>query len=148
MFSKPFINQLFRCFVGTKFYKFLPLSPYHSLWYLQFFSCVSWGFLPTTTCWWCRQLLYNTQFFLSPLFLWFFNLEFRNLLLSVPSVLSCFFCSLSCPSYSFLLFFLFLVLFSPSVYLLYFLTSLIVFFSSLLSLLLSFPFTLFCLLFP
>ena len=61
------------------------------------------------SCWSCRQLLYVTQFFLSPLFLYFFNLEFRNLLLSVPFVLSCvLFCFLSCPSfYSFILFFLF-----------------------------------------
>ena len=54
------------------------------------------------------------QFFLSPLFLYFFILEFRNLFLSVPTVYSCvLFCSLSCPSYIFLLFFLFIVLFSP-----------------------------------
>ena len=60
--------------------------------------------------------------YFSPLFLCFFNLEFRNLLLSVFSVLSCvFFCSLSCPSfYSFLLFVLFPALFSPSVYSLFF----------------------------
>ena len=79
------------------------------------------------SCWSCRQLLYVTLFFISPLFLCLFNLEFQNLLLSVPSVLSCvLFCSLSFPSYSFLLFFLFPVLFSPSVYSLYFLISLIV----------------------
>ena len=40
------------------------------------------------------------------------------------------------------------VLFSPSVYSLYFLISLMVFFSNLLSFLLSFPITLFCLLLP
>ena len=41
-------------------------------------------------------------------FLFFFNLEFKNLFISVPSVLSyVFFCSLSFLSYSFLLFFLF-----------------------------------------
>ena len=46
------------------------------------------------SCWSCRQLLYITRLFLSPLFLCFF-LEFQNLLLSVPSVLSCvLFCSL------------------------------------------------------
>ena len=39
-------------------------------------------------CWSCRQLLYVTLIF-SPLFLFLFNLEFENLLLSVPSVLSC-----------------------------------------------------------
>ena len=83
-------------------------------------------------------------------FLYFFILEFRNLLLSVPSVLFCLlFCSLACPSfYSFLLFFLFPVLFSPSVYSLYFLISLIIFFSNLLPFLFSFPITLFCLLLP
>ena len=36
-------------------------------------------------CWLCRQLLYVTLFFISPLFLCLFNLEFQNLLLSVPS---------------------------------------------------------------
>ena len=54
------------------------------------------------SCWSSRQLLYVTQFFLSPLFLSFFNLEFRNLLLSVSIVFSCvLFCSLSCPSFYF-----------------------------------------------
>ena len=78
----------------------------------------------------CKSL-----YFLFPsLFLCLFNIEFQNLLLSVPSVLSCvLFCSLSFPSYSFLLFFLFPVLCSPSVYSLCFLISLIVFFSNLLS---------------
>ena len=75
-----------------------------------------------------------------------FNLEFQNLLLSVPSVLSCvLFCSLSFPFYSFLLFFLLPILFSPSVYSLYFLIPLIVFFSNLLSFLFSFLITLLCL---
>ena len=41
------------------------------------------------SCWSCRQLLYVTLFFISPLFLCLFNLEFQNLLLSVPSVPSC-----------------------------------------------------------
>ena len=57
-----------------------------------------------------------TQIILSPLFLYLFlYLEFRNLFLSVPFVLSCvLLCSLSCPLfYSFLLFFLVCVLFSP-----------------------------------
>ena len=65
-------------------------------------------------------------------------------LLFFPVLSSC----LSFSSYSFLLFFLFLVLFSPSVYSLYFLISRMVFFSDLLSFLLSFPITLFCLLLP
>ena len=121
------------------------------------YSCSSCGsslvplevFLQHKSCWLCRQLLYIILFFISPLFLCLFNLEFQNLLLSVPSVLSCvLFCSLSFPSYSFLLFFLFPVLFSPSVYSLYFLISLTVFFSNLLSFLFSFPITLFSLLLP
>ena len=100
------------------------------------------------SCWSCRQLLYVTLFFISPLFLCFFNLEFQNLL-SVPSVLSCvLFCSLSFPSYCFLLFFLFPILSSPYVYSLYFLIFLIFFFSNLLSFLFGFPITLFCLLLP
>ena len=45
--------------------------------------------------WPSRQQPYVTRVFLSPLFLYFFVLEFRNLFLSVPFVL---FCSLSCPS--------------------------------------------------
>ena len=95
----------------------------------------------------CRTLLYVPLFFVSPLFLCLFNLEFQNLLLSVPYVLSyVLFCSLSFPSYSLLLFFLFPVLFSPFVYSLYFLISVIVFFSNLLSFLFFFPSTLFCLL--
>ena len=53
--------------------------------------------------------------FISPLFLCFFNLEFQNLS-SVPSALSCVLSALNLPSYSFLLFFLFPVLFSLSVY--------------------------------
>ena len=112
-------------------------------------SLVSFEVFPQhKSCWSCRQLLYVTLFFISPLFLCFFYLEFQNLL-SIPSILSCvLFCSLSFPSYSFLVFFLFPVLFSPSVYSLYFLISLIVFFSNLLSFLFSFPITLFCLLLP
>ena len=91
---------------------------------------------------------YTSLFFISPLFLCLFNLEFQNLLLSVPSVLSCaLFWSLSFPSYSFILFFLFPVLFSRSVYSLYILISL-VFFSNLLSFLFSFHITLFFLLLP
>ena len=84
----------------------------------------------------------SLSFFLL-LFFCFFNLEFRNLLLSVLSGFSCvLFCSLSCPSFfSFLLFFLFPVLFSP----VYSLISL-VFFSNLLYFLFYFPITLFCLL--
>ena len=87
--------------------------------------------------------------FISPLFLSFFNLELRNRLLSVSSVLYCvLFCSLSFPFYSFLLFFLSPALFSPSVHSIYFLISLMVFFSNQLSFLFSCPVTLFCLLLP
>ena len=84
--------------------------------FLWFFTCLLTYSPQHKSCSSCWQL-YIGVFFLSPLFLCFFNLEFRNLLLSVPSVLSCvIFFSLSCPSfYSFLLFFLFPVLFSPSV---------------------------------
>ena len=61
------------------------------------YSCSSCGyslvplevFLQHKSCWLCRQLLYIILFFISPLFLCLFNLEFQNLLLSVPSVLSC-----------------------------------------------------------
>ena len=98
--------------------------------FLRFFNCVSWGILPSTNLADRADNCYTSlNFFLSPLFLSFFNLEFRNLLLSVSIVLSCvLFCSLSCPS-----FFLFPVLFSPSVYSLNILISLIVLFSNLLS---------------
>ena len=68
------------------------------------------------SCWLCRQLLYVTLFFISPLFQCLFNLEFQNLLLSV--------------------------------YPLYFLISLIVFCSNLLSFFSSFPVAVFCLLLP
>ena len=70
------------------------------------------------SCWSCRLQLYVTQIFLSPFFLYFFILKFRNLFLSVPPVLSCvFFCSLSPPPfYSFLLFFLLRVLSSSSLF--------------------------------
>ena len=77
--------------------------------------------------WSCRLQTYVTQIFLAPLFLYFFILELINLFLSVPSVLSCvlFYC-LSFPSfYSFLLFFQFPVLFSLSVYLIFFWSSLL-----------------------
>ena len=90
--------------------------------------------------WWsCRQLLYVTVFF-SPPFLCLFSIEFQNLLLYVPSVPSCSLL-LSFPSYSFLFFFLSVILcyvFFPAVYSLYFLIFLIVFFSNLLSFLFSF----------
>ena len=94
------------------------------------------------SCWSCREKLCITQFFLSPLFLCFFLLEFRSLALYVPSVL---FCVLLCllAILSILLFFSTLLsipcfVYSFSVYSLYFLISLIVSFSNLLSLLFSF----------
>ena len=113
------------------------------LFYLQF-SCGSSLVSPQhKCCWLCRQLLYVSFFFL--LFFCFFNLEISDLLLSVPSVFSwILFCSLSCPSFS-----SFYYLFSfPPVYPLYFLISLLVFFSNLLSFLFSLPITRFCLLLP
>ena len=101
--------------------------------------------LPSTNLADCVGNCYTSLFFLSPLFLCFFNLEISDLLLSVPSVFSLIlFCSLSCPSFS-----SFYYLFSfPPVYPLYFLISLLVFFSNLLSFLFSLPITRFCLLLP
>ena len=97
--------------------------------YLRFFTCVSWGILPSANLIDCADNGYmSVRFFLSPLFLYFFILEFKNLFLSV--LFCVLFCSLSCSSfYSFLLFFLFL---SLSVHSFYFLILLIVFFSNLL----------------
>ena len=46
-------------------------------------------FPPHKSCWSCKQLLFATLFFILPLFLCLFSLEFQNLLLSVPSVFSC-----------------------------------------------------------
>ena len=91
------------------------------------------------SCWSCRLLLYVTQIFLFSLFPCFFVLEFRNLFLSVPSVLSCvLFCSLSCPSLSsFLLLVLLPDLFSPSLFIHF------IFWSPFFSNLLSFLFFLF-----
>ena len=60
-------------------------------------------FSQSKSCWPCRQPPYITQFFLSPLFLCFFILEFQNLFMSVPSVSFVLFCSLSI--FSILLFF-------------------------------------------
>ena len=120
------------------------------------YSCSSCGsslvplevFLQHKSCWLCRQLLYIILFFISPLFLCLFNLEFQNLLLSVPSVPSCSFLlsifsillfstllSIPCSVFSLCLFTLFSEL-------------CIVFFSNLLSFLFSFPITLFSLLLP
>ena len=57
--------------------------------------------LPSTNLADCVGNCYTSLFFLSPLFLCFFNLEISDLLLSVPSVFSwILFCSLSCPSFS------------------------------------------------
>ena len=93
------------------------------------YSCSSCGsslvplevFLQHKSCWSCRQLLYVTLFFISPLFICLFNLEFQNVVIcSFCSFLCSFLLSIFFPSYSYLLFFLFPVLFSPSVYSLYF----------------------------
>ena len=113
-------------------------------------SLVSLEVLPQhKSCWLCRQLLYLTLFFISPLFSMFIQSRISKSVVICSFCSFCvLFCSLSFPSYSFLLFFLFPVLFSPSVYSLYFLIPLIVFFSNLLSFLFSFPITLFCRLLP
>ena len=106
------------------------------LWFSQFFTSAPWGILPSTSLIdpADNSYIYITHFFLSPPFLFFFILEFRNLFLSVSSDLYCvLFCSLLVhPS----LFFSTLLslpgsVFSHSVYSLHFLI-LIVFFSNLL----------------
>ena len=68
-----------------------------NIWYLMCVFCVFCGsslvslevFPQHKSCWSCRQVLYVTIFFISPLFLCLFNLEFQKLLLSVHSVLPC-----------------------------------------------------------
>ena len=94
------------------------------------------------SCGSCRLLLYVTQIFLFSLFPYFFVLEFKNLFLSIPSVLSyVLFWSLSCPSFSsFLPFVLFPDLFSPSLFIHFIFWS--PFFSDLLSFLFFFLFLL------
>ena len=88
--------------------------------FLWFFTCVSWVevFFPAQILFNHANNCYMSLSFFLLLFFCFFNLEFRNLLLSVLSGFSCvLFCSLSCPSFfSFLLFFLFPVLFSPCLF--------------------------------
>ena len=81
------INSMRKKTLWSKLRKFWK-SCQRSLWFLRFFTCVSWGVSQHKSCWSCRQLLYVTLFFISPLFLCLFNLEFQNLLLPVPSVLS------------------------------------------------------------
>ena len=97
--------------------------------------------------WLCRQQLYVTQFFLSVLCyissFWnlkicsylFFSVLFSTLYLFIL-LLSSLLLSVSCS------------VLSLSVYLIYFLISLIILFSNLLSFRFSFPITLFCLLIP
>ena len=68
-----------------------------NIWYLMCVFCVFCGsslvslevFPQHKSCWSCRQVLYVTIFFISPLFLCLFNLEFQKLLLSIHSVLPC-----------------------------------------------------------
>ena len=117
--------------------------------FLRFFTCVSWGIFPSQILLIEQTTAIRHSIFCFSSFSMFIQSRISK------SVVICSFCSfllfsssLSFPSYSFLLFFLFLVLFSPSVYSLYFLISLMVFFSNLLSFLFSFPITLFCLLLP
>ena len=77
-----------------------------------------------------------------------FSMFIRSRISKLVVICSC--CSFLLSIFFILLFstLLFLVLFFPSVYSLSFLISLMVFFSNLLSFLLSFPITLFCLLLP
>ena len=64
--------------------------------FLQFFTSVSWGISPAQILLIVQKTAIFHSIFISPLFLSFFNLEFRNRLLSVSSVLYCIlFCSLS-----------------------------------------------------
>ena len=86
------------------------------------YSCSSCGsslvplevFLQHKSCWLCRQLLYIILFFISPLFLCLFNLEFQNLLLSVLSVLSCvLFCFSFYSLFCFLPLFIHFIFWSP-----------------------------------
>ena len=125
------------------------LSRSKMLKFLRFFTCVSWGIFPVQILLIVQTTAIRHSIFYFSSFSMFIQSRISK------SVVICSFCSfllfsssLSFPSYSFLLFFLFLVLFSPSVYSLYFLISLMVFFSNLLSFLFSFPITLFCLLLP
>ena len=111
--------------------------------FLRFFTCVSWGILSAQILLIVQTTVIRHSVFHFSSFSIFLQSRISK------SVISCdLFCSLSFPFYSCLLFFLFPVLFSPSLYSLYFLISLIVFFSNLLSFLFSFPITRFCLLFP
>ena len=97
-------------------------------------------------CWSRRQLLYVTLFFyFSPCSMFLQSRISKSAIWSFCSF-PVFFSALYLLHYIILLFFLFPILFSPSVYSLYFQISLIVFFWNLLSFLFSFPITLFCLL--
>ena len=117
---------------------------------LRFFNCVSWGISPAQIL-----LIVETTAIRHSVFYFSSFSMFIQSRISKSNVICCF-CSLLCSFllsilsivYSFLLFLLFHVLFSSSIYSLYFLISLIVFFSNLLSFLFSFPITLFCLLLP
>ena len=118
--------------------------------FLWFFTCVTEVFPPPRILLIVQtSTIRQSVFPFSSFFIYLFILEFRNLLLSVPSILSyVVFCSLSCWSFYFILFSLFPVLFSPSVYSLYFLILFIVLFSNLLSFLFYFTITIFCLPLP
>ena len=120
--------------------------------FLRFFTCVSWGIFPSQILLIEQTTAIRHSIFCFSSFSMFIQSRISK------SVVMCSFCSFLCsfllslslsfPSYSFLLFVLFPVLFSSSVYSLYFLISLIIFFSRLLSFLFSFPITLCCLLLP
>ena len=61
------------------------------IWFLWFFTCVSWGISPAQILLIVQTTAICHSIFISPLFLCLSNLEFQNLLLSVPSVPSCYF---------------------------------------------------------
>ena len=118
--------------------------------FLRFFTCVSWGIFPSQILLIVQATAIRHSIFCFSSFSMFIQSRISKsvVMCSFCSFLCSFLLSLSFPSYSFLLFVLFPVLFSPSVYSLNFLISLIIFFSRLLSFLFSFPSTLCCLLLP
>ena len=106
--------------------------------------CLLLRYFPSTNLVDCADNCYTSLYF----YFSSFSIIVRSRISKLVVICSC--CSFLLSIFFILLFstLLFLVLFSPSVYSLYFLISLMVFFSNLLSFLLSFPITLFCLLLP
>ena len=116
--------------------------------FLRFFTCVSWGISPAQILFIVQATAILHSIFYFSSFSMFIQPRISK------SVITCSFCSFLffSPFYLFhptLFYFLSIPCsVSPFVYSLYFLISLIVFFSNLLSFLFSFPITLFCLLLP